>query len=80
MVLCKKIQFVEEKDVVSMLSKAGVFDEKNKTANNTLLDRYSYVLHEGKGGHKMTFHIMQFLINMKVFPRILWMPQARYYF
>lgn len=38
-----------------MLSKAGVFDEKNKTANNTLLDRYSYVLHEGKGGHKMDF-------------------------
>ena len=34
----QKIQFVEEKDVVSMLSKAGVFDEKNKTANNTLLD------------------------------------------
>ena len=51
----QKIQFVEEKDVVSMLSKAGVFDEKNKTANNTLLDRYSYVLHEGKGGHKMDF-------------------------
>ncbi len=51
----QKIQFVEEKDVVSMLSKAGVFDEKNKTANNTLPDRYSYVLHEGKGGHKMDF-------------------------
>ncbi len=51
----QKIQFVEGKDVVSMLSKAGVFDEKNKTANNTLLDRYSYVLHEGKGGHKMDF-------------------------
>ena len=51
-----KLVFVKEGEIKSMLSKAGVFTSENKTASQSLLDRYSYILVEGKGdGGKFDF-------------------------
>ncbi len=48
-----KIQFVQEGEINTMLSKAGAFDKENKVYSSN--GRYSYVLKEGKGGGKFDF-------------------------
>ena len=48
-----RVQFVQESEVINMLSKAGAFNEENKVANAD--SRYSYVKQEGIGGGKFDF-------------------------
>jgi RHS repeat-associated protein len=48
-----KVQFVQESEIISMLSKAGAFTKENKTANSD--SRYGYILEEGKGSGKFDF-------------------------
>jgi hypothetical protein len=50
-----KVQFVQESEIISMLSKAGAFTKENKTTNNDLADRYDYIKEEGVGGGKFDF-------------------------
>ena len=48
-----KIQFVQENEILSMLSKAGAFNEENKVENTE--SRYGFIMREGKGGGKFDF-------------------------
>ena len=48
-----KIQFVQEKEIISMLSRAGAFNEENKVENTE--SRYGFIKKEGKGGGKFDF-------------------------
>ena len=48
-----RVQFVQESEVINMLSKAGAFNEENKVANAD--SRYGYVKQEGIGGGKLDF-------------------------
>ncbi|MFT4072956.1 MAG: hypothetical protein QM654_13655 [Dysgonamonadaceae bacterium] len=48
-----RIQFVQESEIVSMLSKTGVFTEGNKVAN--AVSRYGYISKGGKSGGKFDF-------------------------
>ncbi len=48
-----RVQFVQESEIISMLSKAGAFSKENKTANSH--SRYGYILEEGKGHGKFDF-------------------------
>lgn len=50
-----KIQFVQESEIISMLSVAGAFELENKTASNNLANRYDYIMEEGKGYGKFDF-------------------------
>jgi RHS repeat-associated protein len=50
-----KIHFVQEEEIISMLSRAGAFNHENKTANNDLFNRYDYIRKEGKSGGKFDF-------------------------
>ncbi|MGB4666017.1 MAG: RHS repeat-associated core domain-containing protein [Bacteroidales bacterium] len=50
-----KIHFVQEEEIISMLSRAGAFNQENKTASNDLFNRYDYIGEEGKGGGKFDF-------------------------
>ena len=52
-----KIQFVQEKDIKSMLSYAGAFNKENKTYSNDLAERYNYINKEGIGGGKFDFSV-----------------------
>ena len=51
----KKIYFVKESDIISMLSAAGVFNEENKVYNKDWNNRYDYIEKEGQGGGKFDF-------------------------
>ncbi|HOJ25017.1 MAG TPA: RHS repeat-associated core domain-containing protein [Bacteroidales bacterium] len=51
----KKIHFVQEEEIISMLSRAGAFNQENKTASNDMANRYDYIKEEGKGGGKFDF-------------------------
>ncbi len=48
---------MQKSEVISMLSKGGVFTKENKTYNNDLSDRYSYIKEEGLGGGKLDFSL-----------------------
>jgi hypothetical protein len=48
-----RVQFVQESEITSMLSKAGAFTEENKAANAD--SRYGYISEEGKGYGKFDF-------------------------
>ncbi|MFA7103330.1 MAG: RHS repeat-associated core domain-containing protein, partial [Bacteroidales bacterium] len=50
-----RVQFVQESEIKSMLSKAGAFDKENKVANSD--SRYDYINQEGKGGGKFDFAV-----------------------
>jgi len=50
-----KIHFVQEEEIISMLSRAGAFNQENKTASNDLFNRYDYIGEEGKGLGKFDF-------------------------
>ena len=52
-----KVQFVQESEVISMLSKAGAFTKENKTTNNDVSDRYDYLLKESPAGGKFDFSV-----------------------
>ena len=52
-----RVQFVQESEIISMLSKGGVFTKENKTYNNDLFDRYNYIKEEGLGGGKLDFSV-----------------------
>ena len=52
-----RVQFVQESEIKSMLSKAGAFDKENKTTSNDLANRYDYIKKEGKGWGKFDFSI-----------------------
>jgi len=52
-----RVQFVQESEIISMLSKGGVFTKENKTYNNDLSDRYNYIKEEGLGGGKLDFSV-----------------------
>ncbi len=51
----KKIHFVQEEEIISMLSRAGAFNQENKTASNDIVNRYDYIKEEGQGGGKFDF-------------------------
>ena len=53
--IISKVYFVQENDIIIMLSKAGAFDQENKVANNDLINRYDYIKKEGQGGGKFDF-------------------------
>ena len=48
-----KVYFVQESEIISMLSKAGAFNKENKIANAD--SRYGYIKQEGVGGGKFDF-------------------------
>ena len=48
-----KIYFVQENEIVLMLTRAGAFDKENKVINAN--NRYGYIKREGKGGGKFDF-------------------------
>ncbi|MBQ6302262.1 MAG: hypothetical protein IJK75_07740 [Bacteroidales bacterium] len=48
-----KIQFVQEKEIISMLSKAGAFNEENKVENTE--SRYGYIKKESPNNGKLDF-------------------------
>ena len=50
-----KLQIVEESDILALLNKAGAFDDTNCTHNVALLERYKFILKEGKGLGKLDF-------------------------
>ncbi|MFT4072953.1 MAG: hypothetical protein QM654_13640 [Dysgonamonadaceae bacterium] len=52
-----RIQFVQESEIVSMLSKAGAFNQGNKTASNDLANRYDYIKKESPNGGKLDFSV-----------------------
>ena len=53
--IISKVYFVQENDIIIMLSKAGAFDQENKVANNDLINRYDYIKKEGQGDGKFDF-------------------------
>ena len=50
-----RVQFVQESEIISMLSKAGAFDQENKVSNLSSGSRYDYIKTEGMGGGKFDF-------------------------
>jgi hypothetical protein len=50
-----RVQFVQESEIKSMLSKAGAFNKENKTYNNDLSDRYNYILEAGQAFNEFDF-------------------------
>ncbi|HHW60006.1 MAG: RHS repeat-associated core domain-containing protein [Bacteroidales bacterium] len=50
----KKIHFVQEEEIISMLSRAGAFNKENKTEFSNS-GRYDYIKKEGKGLGKFDF-------------------------
>ena len=50
-----KLQIVNESDILTMLNKAGAFDDSKNTHNVALLVRYKYILKEGKGLGNLDF-------------------------
>jgi RHS repeat-associated protein len=54
-----RVQFVQESEIKSMLSKAGAFNKENKTTSNDLANRYDYIKKEGKGWGKFDFSITE---------------------
>lgn len=52
-----RVQFVQESEIISMLSKGGAFTKENKTYNNDVTYRYDYVKEEGQGGGKLDFSV-----------------------
>ncbi|MBP6456002.1 MAG: hypothetical protein KA275_04660 [Chitinophagaceae bacterium] len=50
-----KLVFVNDVDIKLMVAMSGGFEHDNKTANRKLSERYSYIMSEGVGGHKMDF-------------------------
>lgn len=52
-----RVQFVQESEIISMLSKAGAFNQENKTASNDLANRYDYILKESPNGGKLDFSV-----------------------
>ena len=52
-----RIHFVQESEIISMLSKAGAFTKENKTYNNSLRDRYSFIERESQSFGKFDFAV-----------------------
>ena len=50
-----RVQFVQESEIISMLSWAGAFNSENKTANSD--SRYGYISEEGKGEGRFDFAV-----------------------
>lgn len=54
-----RVQFVQESEIKSMLSKAGAFNQENKAYNKDLSDRYDYILKESINGGNFDFYNSQ---------------------